>query len=146
MMDPLPYRYQFTNVDRSYDYDLSRMDWYPTFGIFVQEQPIGILSLKRIDHSKHSCEIGLMLQNDSCKNQGYGTKALQLAMTLAVEKYGIQSIWADTMGCNTRMQHVLEKLGFTLVERIPQIYRLPDRREDRLNYVWHAASGATKNQ
>lgn len=138
VMDPHPYRYQFTHVDRSFDFDQARRDWYPTFGIFADDRPVGTLSLKRIDHIQHKCEIGLMMVNDTCKNRGYGTEAMRLGMELARQTYGVRHIWADTMGSNTRMQHILDKLGFRLVERIPQIYDMPGRKEDRLNYLWEA--------
>lgn len=136
MMDPLPYRYQYTHVDRSFDYDQTRREWYPTFGIFADGKAVGILSLKRIDREKKRCEIGLVLMNDSVKNKGYGTQAMRLGMKLAVEQYGVNAVWADTMGCNTRMQHILEKLSFRLVERVPQICDMIDHKEDWLNYVW----------
>lgn len=139
-MDPRPYCYQFTHVDRNYDYDLSRQAWYPTFGIFLDDLPVGTLSLKRIDKEKHTCEIGLMMADDSCKNKGLGTEAMQLGMAKAVQEYGVEHIMADTMGGNTRMQHVLEKLGFTLVERIEKIYDMPGGKQDRLVYRWEASN------
>ncbi len=138
MMDPHPYHYQQTHIDRNFDYDESRRDWYPTFGIFADETIVGTLSLKRIDRVNHKCEIGLMMMNDACKNHGYGTAAMQLAMEKAQVEYGVKSIWADTMGSNTRMQHILSKLGFRLVERIERIYDMPHGKEDRLVYCWEA--------
>lgn len=137
-MDPLPYHYQFEHVDRAFDYDCSRQDWYPTFGIFVDETSMGCLCLKRIDRQASKCEIGLMLVDDTWKNRGYGTSAMTLGMEKAVKDYGVSRIVADTMGGNTRMQHVLSKLGFRLVERIPQVYDMPGGKQDRLVYEWEA--------
>ena len=139
MMDPHPYRYQQTHVDRNFDYDESRRDWYPTFGIFADDAIVGTLSLKRIDRAARKCEVGLMMMNDACKNHGYGTAALRLAMEKAKTEYGVKFIWADTMGSNTRMQHVLTKLGFRLTERIEKVYDMPRGKEDRLVYCWEAA-------
>lgn len=139
VMDPQPYCYSFEHVDRAFDYDESRQEWYPTFGIFVDNVAVGSLSLKRIDKAARKCEIGLIMVDDSCKNRGYGTAAMQLAMKKAAEEYGVAHIWADTMGGNTRMQHVLDKLGFCLVERVPQVYNMPHGRQDRLVYVWNKA-------
>lgn len=138
MMDPNPYRYQRTHVDRSFDYDEMRRDWYPTFGIFEDDTIVGTLSLKRIDHDARKCEIGLMLQHDGCKNRGIGTAAMSIGMDMAVNAYGMRHIWADTMGRNQRMQHVLVKLGFQLVERISAVYDMPWGKEDRLVYCWEA--------
>lgn len=138
VMDPRPYHYQHEHVDRCFAYDESRRDWYPTFGIFAEGVAIGILSLKRIDHETQKCEIGLMMVDDSCKNHGYGTVAMKLGMQKAVDDYGVLHIWADTMDSNTRMQHILDKLGFCLVERITNAYDMPNGKQDRLVYVWDA--------
>lgn len=136
IMDPRPYRYSFEHVDRNYDYDESRRDLYPTFGIFTDDAAVGILSLKRIDKGAKRCEIGLIMADDTCKNRGYGTAAMRLGMEKAVQWYGVEHIWADTMGANTRMQHVLDKLGFHLMERVPQVYDMPGGKQDRLVYLW----------
>ncbi len=136
MMDPRSYRYSFEQVDRAFDYDESRRGWYPTFGIFADDAAVGSLALKRIDRAARKCEIGLVMVDDTCKNRGYGTAAMGLAMEKAVREYGVEHIWADTMGGNTRMQHVLAKLGFRLVERIPRVYDMPGGKQDRLVYVW----------
>lgn len=138
LMDPNPYRYQFTNVDKSFDFNESRKEWYPTFGIFANGEAVGTLSLKRIDREKKKCEIGLMMVNDDCKNKGYGTAAMRKGISMATQQYGVMHIWADTMGRNLRMQHVLEKLGFRLVERIRQVYDMPAGKDDRLVYVLEA--------
>lgn len=135
VMDPHPYRYQQTHVDHQFDFDESRRDWYATFGIYVKDEVVGILSLKRIDHLEHKCEIGLMMANDAYKNQGFGTQAMQLGIQLAASQYSIEHVWADTMGCNNRMQHILTKLGFKLMERIRAVYDMPDGKEDRLIYL-----------
>ena len=135
LMDPRPYRYQAAHVDHQFDYDESRKEWYPTFGIFADEEPVGILSLKRIDKTERKCEIGLMMANDTYKNQGYGTQAMRLGIQLAAAHYDVHHIWADTMGRNTRMQHILEKLGFMLLERVPMIYDMPAGKDDRLVYL-----------
>lgn len=134
VMDPNPYRYQYTNVDRSFNYNESRRDWYPTFGIFEGSEAVGTLSLKRIDCQAKKCEIGLMMVNDSCKNRGFGTAAMQLGIEMAMRDYGVEHIWADTMGRNTRMQHILEKLGFMLMERVPKVYDMSSGKDDRLVY------------
>ena len=138
MMDPRPYQYQRTHVDHCFDYDEMRRAWYPTFGIFEDERIVGTLSLKRIDSNARKCEIGLVLQNDRCKNHGIGTRAMLLGMETAVSSYGVEHIWADTMGQNKRMQHILEKLGFVLKEWIPAVYDMPSGKEDRLVYCWEA--------
>lgn len=135
VMDPTTYHYSQEHVERCFVYDLSRADWYPAFGVFNEDNvAVGTLALKRIDREKKSCEIGIMMVNDRCKNQGYGTEAMRQAIVMARETYGLRKILADTMGSNLRMQHILEKLGFRLIERIAHVYDMHDHWEDRLNY------------
>lgn len=138
LMDPRPYRYQFTHVDRNFKYDLRMQDHSPVFGIFDHDQAVGILTLARIDHEKHRCEIGLTMCNDQCKNKGYGTKAMLLAIDKAIHEYDVQHIYADTMGNNLCMQHILDKLGFILIERVPRVYDMPTGKQDRLIYYYKA--------
>ncbi len=136
VMTPQPYRYQAEYVDRSFDYDLSRRAWYPVFGVFDQRgEAVGILSLKRIDHERRRCEIGLTLRDDSCKGRGLGTAAVREGIRIARTVYGVRVILADTTGSNRRMQHILEKLGFQLTERVERILDFGDHREDCLYYT-----------
>ena len=136
IMDPNFYHYHREHVDRCFDFEQTRQAWYPVFGIFLRNgECVGTLALKRIDQVEHRCEIGIMMRDDHCKNHGYGTQAMQAAIRMAEKEYGVERIYADTMGSNARMQHILDKLGFQLLERIPHAYDMRDRWEDKLNYV-----------
>ena len=97
---------------------------------------MGSFQLKRMDLEKKSCEFGIILRDDSVKNRGVGTEAIQIGMRLARDRYGMQTVIGDTMGRNKRMARVFEKLGFTLTETVPGAFELPDgTREDRLVYT-----------
>lgn len=136
VMSPQPYRYQVEYVDRSFDYDLSRREWYPVYGVFGQQgEMVGILSLKRIDREKRRCELGVILRDDACKGRGLGTAAVREGVRIAQTVYGVRTILADTTGSNLRMQRVLEKLGFRLTERVERIFDFGDHREDCLYYT-----------
>ena len=136
LMDPRPYRYSWEQTERRFDAELARVAWYPSFGIFLPDgYPAGCLSLKRIDRENGCCEIGIILQHDGLKGQGIGTQAMREGIRLAREQYGVRRIMADTAGCNLRMQHVLEKLGFRLSERIAYGFDFIDHWEDKLRYV-----------
>lgn len=136
IMDPNVYHYSREYVDRCYDYNLSRQSWYPIFGIFTEDgECVGTLSLKRIDPQEKRCEIGIMLRDDTCKNRGYGTQALRQAIQIARDVYHVEHIYADTMGSNTRMQHIFDKLGFRFIGRTHDVYNMGNRWEDKLDYV-----------
>ena len=136
LMDPSPFRYNREQISRSYSYNHGGYrDNYVHLGVFIGHRPIGSFQLKRIDREKKSCEFGIILQNDAVKNRGFGSEAIREGMRIAHEQYGIETLTGDTMGRNRRMIRVFEKLGFTLVETVPQAFELPDgRKEDRLIY------------
>ncbi len=145
VMDTSYYHYNKAKVDACFDYEQARQDWYPVFGIFLPGgECVGALSLKRIDPVEKRCEIGIIMRDDTCKNHGYGTQAMRLGIQLAAEHYGVRQILADTLGSNVRMQHILNKLGFRLVERIPHARSMSDRWEDKLNYVLEVPNSCGK--
>ena len=78
-------------------------------------RPIGQVQLKNIDTEKRVCELGVTMQNDAYKGKGYGTQIIRLALKLAVDRLGMEAIYADTVLRNTRSQHVMEKTGFRYV-------------------------------
>ena len=82
---------------------------------FRQLQPIGEVILKDIDQDKKECTLSIHMQNDSVKGKGYGKKAILMAYCWARDVLGMQTVKADVVLKNTRSQHILEKLGFHLV-------------------------------
>ena len=137
MMDPSPFRYNHEQISRSYVYNHGGFrENYEHLGIFLNDEPVGSFQLKRIDRQKKQCEFGIILRDDSVKNKGIGTEAIRQGMKLAKDKYGIRIFIGDTMGRNTRMKHVFEKLGFSIAETIPGAFDLPDgTKEDRYVYI-----------
>lgn len=81
-------------------------------GIMLQDQIIGEIILKNIDHEQASCRLSIHLMNDSVKNRGFGTAAEILALEFAFAKEQIKTVYADALVKNTRSRHVLEKAGF----------------------------------
>ena len=134
MMDPAPFRYSREQVSRSYVYNHGGYrENYVHLGIFLDGQPVGSFQLKRMDPERKTCEFGIILQNDLVKNRGIGTEAIRAGMALARDIYGMKTITGDTMGRNRRMIRVFEKLGFDLVETVPDSFEFPDgTKEDRL--------------
>ena len=143
IMDSSPFRYSREQISRSYLYNHGgfRPD-YVHFGVFLDQIPVGSLQLKRMDRQKHSCEFGIILQNDDVKNRGIGTAALLKLMDLARDQYGMEKMTGETMGRNKRMIRVFEKLGFERVETVSDAFELPDgQKEDRLIYRKYLTEG-----
>lgn len=143
MMDTSPFHYNREQISRSYLYNHGGFrENYVHFGIFLDENPVGSFQLKQMDSAKKSCEFGIILQNDKVKNRGIGTEAIRKGMGIAASQYGMKWMLGDTMGRNTRMIRVFEKLDFELIERIPDAFVLSDgKKEDRLVYRKLIAEG-----
>lgn len=134
--DPNGYVYDKEKVDKQYDAITKKQSWYLSFGVFLDDSiPMGTLSLKRIDHEKSQCELGIMLTNDNYKGLGYGSQAVKLAIDYAFNTLNLKYIYADTMGSNLKMQRILDKFGFKLISKDEHFYDMKDRWEDKLNYV-----------
>ena len=110
-----PYSYSPEQADAHWQRqrDLNRVH----LAVLLDEEPIGEIVLKNIDRSKRCCTMGIHLQNDSCKNQGYGTEAELQALEYAFIDMGLNTVYADALILNRRSQHVLKKVGFQETHR-----------------------------
>lgn len=135
IMDPDRYIYEKEKVDKRYNAMTERAYWYPTVGIFLPDNtPIGALSFKRINYEKSQCELGLVLVNNKYKSLGYGTEAVKLAIEYVFNILELNTIYADTMGSNVKMQRIFDKYGFEFIDKEENRYDMHDRWEDKLNY------------
>ena len=100
-------------VDRYFDRQ-QRPD-REAFLFFRNLKPIGEVILKEIDQNKKECALSIHMQNDSVKGKGYGTKAILMGYSWARDVLGMRTVKADVVLKNTRSQHILEKLGFRLI-------------------------------
>lgn len=136
MMDASPFSYNYEQISRSYRYNHGgfRPD-YVHYGAFFDQIPVGSLQLKRINRENRSCEFGIILQNDKVKNIGIGTCAIRKLMEIARDQYGMELIIGDTRARNKRMIRVFEKLGFELIETVPNAFEQSNgEKDDRLVY------------
>ena len=106
-----PYVYDRENVAATFSHNRLRTD-RRYFTVFLGTEPIGELVLKAIDREEKTCELGICLVHDGVKGRGFGTRAEQLALTLAFGALGMRTVYADTLPMNKRSQRVLEKVGF----------------------------------
>ncbi|MDF2821801.1 MAG: N-acetyltransferase [Clostridiales bacterium] len=136
LMDPVPYKYNEEKVLSWYHINMSMHTTYPRFGIFDKEDnPIGELSLKRIDYANRTCEIGIMLANDTYKSKGYGSEAFSLAIKYAFNVLGLRKIFGDTFSPNIKSQKLFLKNGFQLYKVEKDSVEREDGMWDKLYYV-----------
>ena len=60
--------------------------------------------------------MSIVLKNAKYKDRGIGTQAERLAVQYVFQDLDIPTLYADTVRTNRRSQHVLEKVGFTLIQ------------------------------
>ena len=125
------YRYDPERVEKYYA-DRQELPDRRYYYILLGGEVIGELVFKKIDPESKSCELGICLVNDDCKNRGLGTAALRMALALGFGALGLETILADSLLSNARSQHVLLKLGFrfTAEDAHFKYYRIT--REDYL--------------
>jgi RimJ/RimL family protein N-acetyltransferase len=128
IMDSQSYQYNYDDVENNYNNMIKNQSWYMRVGIFLLNgYPIGEISFKRINYEKSQCELGIMIANDSYKSQGYGSEAIGLAIDYVFKVLKLRKIIVDTSNSNLRMQRILKKYGFELIQI--------DKQEKRLNYI-----------
>lgn len=107
------YTYNEEAVDARYLKTVEREEWNPTVGIFTKnDEIIGELTFARIVYSEKRCDLMILLANETYRNKGYGTEAVNLAKTYAKDKMGLTRIYAEVAPRNTRMQSLLKKCKF----------------------------------
>ena len=111
-----PYKYSVENADAT----VERHDQLGRVYLAIvldDGKPIGEIVLKKIDREKKHCTMGISLQADRYKNQGYGTEAERQALRYAFDEMKMDTVFADSVLKNTRSQHVLQKVGFRETHR-----------------------------
>jgi diamine N-acetyltransferase len=85
-------------------------DWHP-LAICLDEQVIGFM-MWAIDPADGSCWLGGILVDQGLQKRGYGTHAVQAAITMLREKYGHRNFALSYQPANLVAKHLYSKLGF----------------------------------
>ena len=91
--------------------DLNRIPLAVMYG----ETIIGEIIIKDIEPCK-CATLSVVLKNAEYKDHGIGTQAEKLAVKYVFGELDIPTIYADTIKTNDRSQHVMEKIGFSLIK------------------------------
>lgn len=112
--DYYTYRYDKENVDRyiQKQVDLKRIP----FAIMYGDEIVGELKLYNIE-THTSAALGITMKNKEYKDRGFGTQAEKMAIDYVFHELDIPVLYADSILTNTRSQHVLEKVGFQLINQ-----------------------------
>ncbi len=107
-----PYTYEKEKVDRyiQKQIDLNRK----SFALMYGEEMVGELIVKNITPGQ-CATLSLSMKNAKYKDRGFGTMAERLALTYVFHDLDIPTVYANAVRTNTRSQHVMEKVGFHLI-------------------------------
>ncbi len=113
--DPRFFQYNF-GYDSQMEYDAwyySKQRWIfrKVYGLFLDEQPVGFITLKHINYIKKTAELGIAV-DPSQLNKGYGTKMLRMYLDYVFEHYPIEVMCLKVSHFNTRAQKSYSKVGF----------------------------------
>lgn len=73
---------------------------------------IGTCQFIQFDWRNRSAELGIMIGEKSCWNQGYGTETMQLLLEHGFNTLNLHRIWLQVYAKNTRGIRAYEKAGF----------------------------------
>jgi len=74
---------------------------------------IGNCSLFNVDEDKKEVELGIMIGDKTCWEQGYGKDAIFTLLNYIFMQTGWQNVFLKTLDWNVRAQKCFEKCGFT---------------------------------
>lgn len=75
-------------------------------------RPIGNCSLFDVDWRNSNAELGIMLGEKACWNQGYGSEAVKLLVRHAFKTLNLHRVWLRVFETNPRAIRSYEKAGF----------------------------------
>ena len=93
---------------------------------------IGTLRLAQIDWRVGSGDIGIMIGDRSCWNQGLAKDAVSVACTYAFKRLGLRRLTAGTPESNVAMRRCFERLGFREEGRLRRHVILGGKTVDRV--------------
>lgn len=85
-------------------------DWRP-LAIYLDEQVIGFM-MWSTDPADGSCWLGGIMVDQRMQNYGYGTLAVQAAITMLHDEYGYRNFALSYQPANLVAKHIYSKLNF----------------------------------
>lgn len=80
------------------------------------DEYLGEIVLDRIDEAASNARMRLAMR-PAYRSRGYGTEAIDLVLGLAFDGLGLHRVGLEVLALNTRMQAIVENLGFRVEGR-----------------------------
>lgn len=82
------------------------------FGIHVNADAVGMVSLHDIDYINSSAMFGIYVAEKKANNKGIGTTASVIALDFAFNAMGLNRVGLEVVKNNSNAIHLYEKIGF----------------------------------
>ncbi|GHO79139.1 acetyltransferase [Ktedonobacter sp. SOSP1-85] len=82
------------------------------FAIDYESQFVGVLQLAEIDHYEKRAAISIIIGPKELWGRGIGSTALRLLLDYAFTVQGLERVYSEVYGFNTRSQRLMERTGF----------------------------------
>ena len=82
------------------------------YGIFVNANAVGMVSLHDIDYINRNAMFGIYVVEKQHNNKGIGTNATILALDFAFNAMGLSRVGLEVLQTNKNAIHLYEKVGF----------------------------------
>jgi RimJ/RimL family protein N-acetyltransferase len=83
-----------------------------TFSILVKEQLTGYAQLALIDREEKRAAVGIVIGERQLWGRGIASTALRILLDYAFTVVGLEKVFAEVYGINTRSLHLMERVGF----------------------------------
>jgi len=119
--DPRFFQYNFPYTHRV-EFDawyFSKQRWITrkVYGLFLEDYPIGFVTLKHINWFRRSAELGIAIDPNHV-SEGFGTVLLKRYLSYVFEHYPLDTMKLRVAHFNHRAQKSYEKIGFKKVKEV----------------------------
>jgi len=121
---------RFLQYNFPYEKDEEYYFWYfskqkilskKVYGLFVDEHPMGFITLKNISWFRQSAELGIAIDPNHL-GEGYGKIMMMHYLTYIFDHFPIQTMYLKVAEFNIRAQRLYNFCGFEEVTRKKELY------------------------
>lgn len=80
-----------------------------------EKKTLGLIDLYDFDPKHKRAGVGILILNETERNKGIGSEALELLTTYAFDILDMKQLYANILEENKRSIHLFQKLGFTQI-------------------------------
>lgn len=90
-------------------------------GLIKTDEPIGLIDLFKIDKQNKTAGVGVLINNETYRNKGYATEALELLKQISKNKLHLETLHCSIQSDNYRSIQLFLKCNFKKQNTINRI-------------------------